>query len=82
MLTRQGIGGENESIDHKEPRKEQVPLPPHREPLGTGNSRPGWKGPSHAIGITQHAGRIELMPQDCRNASHLATLCFDGTDRQ
>ena len=68
MSARESIGGENQPVDHKEPGEEQMPLPPHRKPLGAGNGRPGRKGASHAIGVAEHAGRIELMTEDSRDA--------------
>ena len=80
MSTREGIGGENEAVDHKEPREEQVPLPSHRQPLGARNGRPGRKGASHAIGVAEHAGRIELMTQDCRDAPYLTTFSLHRPD--
>ncbi len=64
MSACQGIGGKKEAIGHKEPGKEQVPLPPHGQPLGTGNRRPGRKGPSHPVGVPKDSGCIELLAQD------------------
>ncbi len=63
MSTRQSVGSKDQPVDHKEPGKEQVPLPPHREPLGTGNGGPSWERQTRSIGVAKHTGRLESIAE-------------------
>jgi hypothetical protein len=54
--------------DDEDPRKEQVPLPAHRQPSRSRHGRPGGKGSRRMIGISEDAGRLERTAQDGRDA--------------
>ena len=70
------------AVDHKEPGKEKMPLPSHRQPFGIWDCGPGRKRSPAVVGLTETSCRTECGAAYGRDASHLATVRLHGTDRQ
>ena len=71
------IEAKEESIDHKNPGKEQMPPPSHGQPLGAGKSGPTWETPCPFPGKSEHSGGVKDMPSHHCNPFTLTAFGFD-----
>src|ERR1035437_3287591 len=81
----QNIGN---AIQHEDPGEEQMPMPRHRKPLSAGNRSPRWKRTLLDFLVVEHprsaehAGSVELAPEDLGYPMQLSIPVFPGCEGQ